>query len=481
MGKIKVRKKLRRKKNDNLSIYALIALSVLFVFFMVLSFLGNNGSVFKVESRKESITEARKKDTEEYETMGWVRVQGTNIDYPVIRVLDEDYGRPVNGESYAWSTNDGTKVDKKMDISGHNILNLSSNPVKKDDMFIYFEELMNFVYYDFAKENQFIQLHIDGEEYIYKIFSINFLKPFDVNTFARNGYGEDEMNNFLDRYGRCQRLYARNLEDSVYIFDCTNHIMLLNDNRYTGYSVGIMVSEGGANMIAHLATNDYSVSTFYELYEEELRVRELQEKIKNKEITITQIVEAYIKRIKEKEPTVDAFITLQLEDALEKAGKIDKEIEEGKKLPSLAGIPIGIKDIICTKGIRTTAGSKMLENFIAPYDATVMEKINKEEIISLGKLNMDEFAMGSSTENSYFKITKNPWDLSRIPGGSSGGSAAAVAADMVPWSLGTDTGGSIRQPASLCRNSWIKTIIWTCIKIWSYSICIIFRSSRSVY
>ena len=198
MGKIKVRKKLRKKKNDNLSIYALIALSVLFVFFMFLSFLGNNGSVFKVESRKESITEARKKDTEEYETMGWVRVQGTNIDYPVIRVLDEDYGRPVNGESYAWSTNDGTKVDKKMDISGHNILNLSSNPVKKDDMFIYFEELMNFVYYDFAKENQFIQLHIDGEEYIYKIFSINFLKPFDVNTFARNGYGEDEMNHFLE-------------------------------------------------------------------------------------------------------------------------------------------------------------------------------------------------------------------------------------------------------------------------------------------
>ena len=172
MGKIKVRKKLRKKKNDNLSIYALIALSVLFVFFMFLSFLGNNGSVFKVESRKESITEARKKDTEEYETMGWVRVQGTNIDYPVIRVLDEDYGRPVNGESYAWSTNDGTKVDKKMDISGHNILNLSSNPVKKDDMFIYFEELMNFVYYDFAKENQFIQLHIFCNNIFIKSFRL---------------------------------------------------------------------------------------------------------------------------------------------------------------------------------------------------------------------------------------------------------------------------------------------------------------------
>ena len=140
----------------------------------------------------------------------------------------------------------------------------------------------------------------------------------------------------------------------------------------------------------------------------ELTVHELQEKLKSKELTIVQIVEAYTKRIKEKEPKIEAFITLQLEEALTKASKLDKKIANGEKISSLAGIPIGIKDIICTKGVRTTCASKMLENFIAPYDATVMEKINAEEMISLGKLNMDEFAMGSSTEHSYFKKTKNP-------------------------------------------------------------------------
>lgn len=170
----------------------------------------------------------------------------------------------------------------------------------------------------------------------------------------------------------------------------------------------------------------------------DLTVHELMEKVKNKEITIEEITKAYADRINEKEPEVNAFVSTRLEEAITES-----------KNPE-AGIPIGIKDNICTKGIKTTCSSKMLENFVSPYDATVITKIKEKNMPILGKLNMDEFAMGSSTENSAFNITRNPWNLNKVPGGSSGGSAAAVAANLVPWALGSDTGGSIREPASFC-------------------------------
>lgn len=183
---------------------------------------------------------------------------------------------------------------------------------------------------------------------------------------------------------------------------------------------------------------------------------ELREKLINKEISAREIVESHFNRIEKMENDINAFITLTKEDALKTADRIDEKVKNGEKLGLLAGIPIALKDNISTKDIRTTCGSKMLENYIPPYEATVVERIKREDGIIVGKTNMDEFAMGSSTETSYFGTTRNPHDTERVPGGSSGGSAAAVGANEVPMALGTDTGGSIRQPAAFCGVVGIK-------------------------
>ena len=185
-----------------------------------------------------------------------------------------------------------------------------------------------------------------------------------------------------------------------------------------------------------------------ELYE--YTVHELADMLANGTVTSYEITKAYLDRIEEKDFMVNAYISVFENEALEKAKKIDEDRKNGIKLPKYAGIPIGIKDNINITGYKTTCASKMLENFVSPYDATVIEKINDEDLVYLGKLNMDEFAMGGSTEYSAFFKTHNPWDLDRVPGGSSGGSAASVAAGIAPWALGSDTGGSVRQPASLC-------------------------------
>ena len=175
---------------------------------------------------------------------------------------------------------------------------------------------------------------------------------------------------------------------------------------------------------------------------------ELAKKLRAKEFSVTELTKSLLGRIEASQPTLNAFITVTAENALAQAKAADAAFASGKAGP-LTGLPIAHKDIFCTQGVKTSCGSRMLDNFVSPYDATVVEKLNAAGMVTLGKTNMDEFAMGSSNETSFYGPVKNPWDVKLVPGGSSGGSAAAVAARIAPVATATDTGGSIRQPASL--------------------------------
>jgi aspartyl-tRNA(Asn)/glutamyl-tRNA(Gln) amidotransferase subunit A len=183
---------------------------------------------------------------------------------------------------------------------------------------------------------------------------------------------------------------------------------------------------------------------------------ELLGKLHSGELTSRELTESYLAQIDRHDPRVKAFLRVDRQRALDAATRIDEKRRQRKPLGLLAGLPVAIKDLLCTAGETTTCASRMLENFVPPYDATVIARLKAADAVLIGKTNMDEFAMGGSTENSAFQKTANPWDLTRIPGGSSGGAAAAVAAGMAPLSIGTDTGGSIRQPAGLCGVTGLK-------------------------
>src|SRR5206468_11967847 len=177
---------------------------------------------------------------------------------------------------------------------------------------------------------------------------------------------------------------------------------------------------------------------------------ELSQLLARGETTSEAVTSEFLKAIKQRDEKVRAFLHIDESAALNQARIVDSKRKRNEKLGSLAGVPVAIKDVLCIQGVPTTCGSKILQNFVPPYDAHVISKLKQADAVLLGKTNLDEFAMGSSTENSAFQVTRNPWDRERIPGGSSGGSAAAVAACEAPLALGSDTGGSVRQPAALC-------------------------------
>src|SRR5262245_55433727 len=198
---------------------------------------------------------------------------------------------------------------------------------------------------------------------------------------------------------------------------------LPHPTHHTSHTTPIMIDQTAAALLASMSRGD---------------------------ITAETVTRSYLDAIRRRDPQVKAFLHVDENDALEQARAIDRRRKNGEPLGPLAGVPVAVKDVLCTRGQPTTCGSKVLQRFVPPYDAHVVTRLRQADAVLIGKTNMDEFAMGSSTENSAYQTTRNPWDPERIPGGSSGGSAAAVAACAAPLALGTDTGGSVRQPASLC-------------------------------
>jgi len=188
----------------------------------------------------------------------------------------------------------------------------------------------------------------------------------------------------------------------------------------------------------------------------QLSIKQIHQHLSQKDFSARELAEHYLGIIKKEEPKISAFLSVSEDSALEQADEVDEKIKQGQEISLLSGVPCAIKDAILVEGQKCTAGSRILENYLAPYDATCVAKLKKQGAIILGKTNLDEFAMGSSTEHSAFQVTKNPHDLARVPGGTSGGSAAAVAANECVFALGSDTGGSIRQPASFCGVAGLK-------------------------
>ena len=192
--------------------------------------------------------------------------------------------------------------------------------------------------------------------------------------------------------------------------------------------------------------------------------KSIRSEINSRNVSVKELVNDVFKKIDSKDTKINSYICTTKDNAIAQAENIDKLIQKKEILPPLAGIPIAIKDNICTKGVVTTCASKMLKSYVSPYESTASSKLWSSGCICLGKTNLDEFAMGSSTETSFFGVTSNPWDINRVPGGSSGGSAASVAAGLCAAAIGSDTGGSIRQPASFCGVVGLKPTYGSCTK-----------------